>query len=70
MARHKDANWNLHDRIQTWDEAQVSVLMDTRDELQKLNRLLHCHNFIDIPHKLERIKKNTVKPRKKRKVKK
>lgn len=37
MARHKDANWALPDKITTWDEAIVSVLMDIRDELKELN---------------------------------
>lgn len=37
MARHKDANWALLDKITTWDEAIVSVLMDIRDELKELN---------------------------------
>ena len=45
-------------------DAQLAVLMGIRFELQRLNRLLHCHNFMDIPRKLERIKRNTAKKRK------
>ncbi len=43
---------------------QVRILR----ELEKLNRLLACPNFIGIPQTLRAIKKNTTKPRK-RKVK-
>jgi hypothetical protein len=39
--------------------------MDIRDELQKLNALLHCSNFRNIPAKLERIARNTTKKKKK-----
>lgn len=45
------------------EQAQLSVLMDIRDELQKLNALLHCPNFTGIPHALSAIKKNTTKKR-------
>ena len=51
----------------TFDGAQLAVLMDLRDELQKLNQLLHCQNFVNIPRKLDRISANTAKPRKRRK---
>jgi len=47
-----------------WEHVAIEVMMDVRDELVKLNALLHCHNFTDIPHKLERIKRNTAKKRK------
>lgn len=65
--RKKDANWSLNilpsGNVST-DDAQLAVLMDIRDELKILNRLLQCKNFIDIPFKLEAIKRNTTKPRK------
>jgi len=35
--------------------------MDLRDELKSLNAVLHCSSFLDIPHKLEVIKRNTTK---------
>lgn len=68
--RKKDVNWNAADADGsiTWDRVPVAILMDIRDELKKLNALLHCHNFTDIPHKLERIKRNTAKKRKPRVV--
>lgn len=41
----------------TWshDAMQVAVLMDIRDELQKLKRLLHCQHFQQIPRTLSRM---------------
>lgn len=37
------------------DGATVAVLMDIREELQRLNSLLHCSNFIGIPRTLKTI---------------
>lgn len=45
---------------------QLIALYEILVELRKLNTLLHCHNFVDIPHKLERIAKNTTKPKRRR----
>ncbi len=53
----------------SYDSAQLVVLIDIRDELQALNRLLACPNFIGIPRTLRRISANTAKPRKRKKVK-
>lgn len=50
--------------IADWEMVRVSVLMDIRDELQKLNALLHCSNFVAIPQILRRVSANTAKPRK------
>jgi len=61
MARHKDGNWNLNDPVKTWGELHAALLMDIRDELKKLNGLLHCQNFIAIPRKLDEIRRNTAK---------
>lgn len=66
MARHKDEYWNLSEPIKTWEEVHVAVLMDIRDELKDLNRLLHCENFKRIPFVLDRIRRNTVKPKRKK----
>lgn len=65
MARHKDTEWNLPDRAESWDQVAAAVLMDIRDELKKLNRVFECRNFMDVPHKLERIARNTVKRKRK-----
>lgn len=52
MARHKDANWNLSEPALTWEQAQIAVLMDIRDELKSINRLLNCYR---IPRALDAI---------------
>lgn len=43
------------------ETAQLAVLMDIRAELQSLNRLLNCGNFLKIPRHLRRIAINTTK---------
>jgi len=66
--RHKDVDWRLHANESgtcSWDVVKVAVLMDIRDELKKLNRLLYCDNFVSVPRILRRISANTSKPRKK-----
>lgn len=50
------------------DLAKLAVLMDIRDELQKLNKVFACHNTIAIPNLLRKIVTSTNRiPRKKRK---
>lgn len=39
----------------------LAVLMDIRDELQKLNRVFNCGNFLSLPHVVQGIEKNTRK---------
>jgi hypothetical protein len=51
----------------SWEGVIIATLYDIRDELQELNKLLHCGNFTAIPFKLDKIEKNT---RKKPRVKK
>lgn len=57
--RHKNTNWELPTsetgRIKDWAYVNIAVLMDIRDELQKLNRVFECQNFIRIPQKLDTI---------------
>lgn len=67
--RRKDALWRVRanaDGTLPWEAIKVAVLMDLRDELKALNRLLRCRNFLDIPNKLDRIHRKlpTRKPRK------
>lgn len=72
MVREKDTNWTIQKGSlghYTNEQAQLAVLMDLRDELKTLNRLLHSKNFLDIPHKLDSIRKNTAKKKVKRKPK-
>lgn len=66
-------NWDWNDKPDkagnyTWAQAQVSVLQDIRDELQQLNRIIGCPNFIAVPEILRGIKRNTGKKRKPRVV--
>ena len=64
--RFKDIDWVLGSTA-CWERATVALLMDCRDELKKLNRLMGCENFVAIPRILRDIKRNTTKPRRKRK---
>ena len=70
--RQKNTRWNVvpnSSGIFTYDQAQLAVLMDIRDELQALNHLLSCPNFVGIPRTLNQIQRNTVKRRRKPTVK-
>lgn len=62
MARKKDVYWNLPEN-NSWEAVEVAILMDLRDELKQLNRLLSCSNFVAIPSILRGIRKNTTKKR-------
>jgi hypothetical protein len=72
MPRFENIDWDLPsapgapNKIATWEAAKIAVLMDIRDELKKLNRLLHCPNFMAIPRKLDAIHKELPTRRKKR----
>ena len=68
MARNKDWNWGIGEGpTYSWDAATLAVLMDLRDELKALNRIVGCDNAIDIPNILRRIDTNTKKVARKRK---
>ena len=58
-------SYNTKTKTISNDDAKLAVLMDIRHQLVKLNSLLHCQNFQDIP---KHLKKMAV--RKKRKPKK
>ncbi len=65
--RLKNLQWTVTarpDGYYSHDSVHTAILQDIRDELQKLNALLHCHNFTGIPHSLTQIVKNTKKKRK------
>lgn len=58
--RRKDREWvvtNEQGELYTGlrDGVSVALLMDIRDELKRLNTLLHCHNFVGIPATLRTI---------------
>ena len=57
--RKKDHNWSIgtnSDGTTPSLDAHLATLMDIRDELKKLNGLLHCHNFTTIPTVLRGIR--------------
>lgn len=68
MARFKNADWNLRStsagNIESWEQVHAALLMDLRDELQRLNALLHCPNFQNIPRELRSIKRELATIRK------
>ncbi len=62
--RCRNISWEVADPngdIPTWERISIAVLMDIRDELQRLNRTLDCPNFQQIPHTLDAIRRNTAK---------
>lgn len=69
MARHKDKEWNLPEAhldsrgvmVHSWESINAALLMDIRDELKRLNQLLHCPNFIGIPWELTRMRRGIDK---------
>jgi hypothetical protein len=63
MRKGKDTEWNVYEDNgnTSWEKVGVSVLMDIRDELKRLNSLLACPNFLRIPVALDAIRKNTKK---------
>lgn len=68
--RFKNWGWNASrsdGQVHGFDGAQLAVLMDIRDELQTLNRIIGCHNCIAIPDILRGIRANTslLKPKRK-----
>ena len=73
MARWKNVDWIFNgDEGATnvsIERIRAALLMDIRDELQTLNRLLSCRNFLDIPGQLRTIAKNTEKKKRLRIVK-
>ena len=66
--RLKNRDWEPGDkmgRAPTWERVNTAILLDIRDELQALNRLLRCPNFTEIPRTLRSIRRNTAKPMRK-----
>lgn len=72
--RQKNGNWstrtdqNYYETDQHYRRASLAVLMDIRDELQALNRLLGCSNFTNIPRTLKHISANTYEAKQRRKT--
>jgi len=69
--RHRNREWalptNQTGAPETWQAVEIAVLMDVREELQNLNRLLRCPNFLEIPDTLRGIRRNTAKKSKSKK---
>lgn len=68
MSDQRGKNWNWKPLDETgnapnWERVGICVLLDIRDELQELNRVLRCPNFQDIPARLERIARSVARPR-------
>lgn len=67
-SREKNADWTLPVQGRTWEHVHAALLMDIRDELQSIVRLLNCHR---IPRALDAVvamhkqgvKRRTVKKR-------
>lgn len=73
MSYPSDTDWDLKpNRVEggtsyySQEHVTQAILMDIRKELRRLNTLLGCRNFIDIPVTLRAIRRNTSKRRKKR----
>ena len=66
----KDWEWTIDlvdGKRYAHEDAKLSVLMDIRDELKHLNKLLNCDNFLRMPRTLLEIRRNTAKRRRKKK---
>lgn len=61
MARHKDEYWNLPAKAENWQQVEVALLMDIRDELKRLNMRLHCP---EVTEGFRSIRKNYLYSRK------
>ena len=66
--RRKDVDWAVANEAgELWSNVRhgcmLAVLMDIRDELKRISAVLNCSNCLDIPRKLERIARNTSKPK-------
>lgn len=66
----RNIDWDITPDKQTgqcsFDQAQLAVLMDIREQLKILNAIIGCPNFTAIPQILRRISGNTAKPRPKK----
>lgn len=66
--RHRNENWRLRpsqpNGVTPGGTVTHALLMDIRDELQRLNGLLFCANFTGIPAILRGISRNTRQPKK------
>lgn len=62
--RYKNANWNVGERP-SLEGAQLTVLMDIRDELQAIRRLIECPNVAAGFRAMKNLDRKTPDKRKK-----
>lgn len=69
--RCKDVAWkinrNLDGTVPSLD-AHLAVLMDIRDELKAMNRVLHCPNFLGLPNEIRWIRQAAEKKSRRQKA--
>jgi hypothetical protein len=58
--RHKNVKWSVGEQP-NMDGAQLTVLMDIRDELQTLNRILGCFRVRRMSDDINRIDRRIAK---------
>ena len=71
MARQrlKDNAWTVEpDALgkYSFDAAILTVLMDLRDEMKRMNSVLNCPNFLEVPGILRAIRVQTRKAKRRR----
>lgn len=79
--RGSNAVWDIYgtQKETTWEKVPIAVLMDIREALKgitaELRMMRHmqasvyeCHRFLKMPLVLDKIAKNTTKPKRKKKV--
>jgi hypothetical protein len=62
-------DWNhylLEDGRWSYQACHAILLQEIRDELKRLNAMLGCRNFQDVPRRLSQIVFNTTKPKRER----
>lgn len=57
--------WQNDEGTYSKGDARDAVLMDIRQELRNLNRILGCSNFLAVPATLRQIARNTTKRKRK-----
>ena len=69
--RKKNINWNVADErgnmYNSVNAASLAMLLDIRDELQTLNKLLGCHNFVNLPQTLKGLRRDFAQMRREQK---
>lgn len=63
--RRKNADWSVGERITDWEQCQLAVLMDIRDELQAIKHLAQCYR---IPRALDAMYELGVEARRKKRL--